>query len=841
MRVNRGLELIASADPRSTFYWIFFLYLFCYFFYFIIATEQRFKIEQSVISFFPFPLLFSFPFFFFFFFFKSLVFIIATSASIDSYHPGYPPTTPPFFFFETMFKALGFSRGSVDPDLANKQSPSTVSLNLLDDAIALEHGLKAMDFLMDDRINETDEILKDDNSAFCKLAKGVINFIEAILGFEPDVIKTACNSLYEAEQAAYKERQKAIKNNKVSSSRFPPGLEYSVAYAEAQLLSAITLFLSESVIDNAKALYRLRKAYQTFEQVSKQLNSSSLQDTLSSSISASTPNLLHTTKGSLSNQTSTASLRGKGTTVDDGILTLESLKVPEVAARAKKFHKARLERSKKLAGNDKSHHLAQVEKALADMTLGSNGTNKAGQETVDEYIVSAINACYGLLQLVISIIPPGIGRVLSIVGFNGDKDEALTMLWKATAHTNIHGCIALLALLQFYDGPTQVSDIVLPSTKTESSSLAETEGEPMIPTNFDDIDETKRCLKAALARTSKHYSHGALWQLQEGRMKASEGQLKEAVEIMDDTSRGPINLRQVEGLMLFDKTMFILALHGYETAAPNYLRLIDLNSWSHMFYTYLSGISQVEIYRMNKNSNPEKAAEAKKKALKCFNDAPSYFNSKKKILSKPMPFDTFVLRKLKLWKEIADKHNVDLVDAIGTSPTHEIIYFWNGFGRMPDDELENALKILGYTGEPGTDFSSSESKPVVQEIEDESLVRYLLQAITLRSLKRVDEGYELLKTKVLPKVYQDAPEKGHYKSGIPKVNFIRNCREPWLAPSAIYEMAIFEWTIHGTSKVDLVKDYLEMANSWSDDYELSTRVGLKIKSALSRLDDIGEL
>ena len=78
---------------------------------------------------------------------------------------------------------------------------------------------------------------------------------------------------------------------------------------------------------------------------------------------------------------------------------------------------------------------------------------------------------------------------------------------------------------------------------------------------------------------------------------------------------------------------------------------------------------------MNKNSNPEKAAEAKKKALKCFNDAPSYFNSKKKILSKPMPFDTFVLRKLKLWKEIADKHNVDLVDAIGTSPPMKLFTF----------------------------------------------------------------------------------------------------------------------------------------------------------------------
>lgn len=739
-----------------------------------------------------------------------------------------------------MFKAFGFSRGSADPDLANKKSPSSVSLNLLDDAIALEHALKAMDLLMDDRINETEDLLQDDNSAFCKLAKGVISFIEAILGFEPDVIKKACDMLYEAEQAAYKERQKAIKNNKVSSSRFPPGLEYSVAYAEAQLLSAITLFLSESVIDSAKALYRLRKAYQTFDQVSKELSSTSLQDTLTSAISASTPNLLNTSKGNLSKQASMASLRGKGVTVDDGILTMESLRIPEVASRAKKFHRARLERGKKLTGDDQSH-LAQIEKALADLTFENTGSQKAGQETVDEYIVSAINACYGILQLVISIIPPGIGRVLSIVGFNGDKDEALTMLWKATSHTNIHGCIALLALLQFYDGPTQVSDIELPRTKPENTVKDETTDDFLIPTNFDDIDETKRCLKAALSRASNHYSHGALWQLQEGRMKASESKLKEAVAIMDDTSRGPINLRQVEGLMLFDKTMFILALHGYETAAPNYLRLIDLNTWSHMFYTYLSGICQVEIYRANKTSNPEKAAEAKKKALKCFEDAPSYFHSKKKILSKPMPFDTFVLRKLKLWKEVSEKNKVDLIDAIGTSPSHEIIYFWNGFGRMPEDELENALKILGYTGKAGAGFSSSEGEPVIEEVEDESLVRYLLQSITLRNLKRIDEGYELLKAQVLPKIYHETPEKGHYKSGIPKVTFLKNCREPWLAPSAIYEMAVFEWTIHGASKIDLVRDYLEMANSWSDDYELSTRVGLKIKSALSRLEDIGKV
>lgn len=733
-----------------------------------------------------------------------------------------------------MFKALGFSRGGSEVSLDSKASTPSVSVNLLDDAISLERGLKVMDMLMDDRMNETQNLLQDDNSAFSKLATGVIHFIEAILGFEPEVIKRASDSLYEAEQAAYKERQKALKSGKVSSSSFPPGMEYSIAYAEAQLLSAITLFLSESMIDSAKALYRLRKAYQTFDEVNRQLDSSSLKDTLSRQKSASTPNLLH--KGGLSSRSSMASLRGK-VSVDDGILTSESLKIPEIASRAKRFHQARLERSKALTG-DKDDQVKLVEKALADLSLEHNINKRAGQDTVDEYIVSAINACYGLLQLVISIIPPGIGRVLSIVGFSGDKDEALSMLWKATTHQNIHGCIGLLALLQFYDGPTQVSDIEVTEVPSSPASDETATNDLPIPSNFDDITQVKKCLKAALARYSKHYSHGALWQLQQGRMKASEGKLKEAVAIMDDTSRGPINLRQVEGLMLFDKTMFIIALHGYETAAPNYLRLINLNSWSHMLYTYLAGICHVELYRANIKTDPKRAAEEKKKAIKCFEDAPT-FMGKKKILSKPMPFDIFVLRKLKQWKEIAAANNVDLVDAIGTSPSHEIIYFWNGFGKMPEEDLDLAMKILGYSAQEGTPYANSTVSPLVlKETEEESCVRYLLQSIALRNQKKVTEGYELLKKHVLPKIMTEAPEKGHFKSGLPKFTFIKKHKEPWLAPSAIYEMAVFEWTLHGTSKVQLVKDYLELSNSWGDDYELSTRVGLRTKSALSRIEEL---
>lgn len=605
-------------------------------------------------------------------------------------------------------------------------------------------------------------------------------------------------------------------------------MEYSVAYAEAQLLGAITLFLSESVIDSAKALYKLRKAFQTFDEVNKQLTSSNLKSTLSSGMASSTPNLSFTHTGNIRSQSSSASLKPNGSKSglkDNGIISLESLKNPEIAARAKKFQQARMQRANLLTGGESDRDL--ISQAISDLSLDTNKHKRAGQDTVDEYITSAINACYGLLQLVISIIPPGLGRVLSIVGFYGDKEEGLTKLWKATSHINIHGSIALLALLQFYDGPTQVSGFNPTRTATASPEV-EDFGDNPIPTDVSDLAQTKKCLRIALTQAREHYSKGPLWQLQEGRMKASEGKLREAVAIMDDTSRGPINLRQVEGLMLFDKTMFIVSLHGYETAAPNFLQLIELSSWSHMFYTYLSGISQVEIYRANKVKDPKKANEALLLAKACFEKSPSYM-SKRKILSRPMPFDTFVLRKLNQWKEAVATKRISFVDAIGTSPAHEVIYFWNGFGRMPQEELERSLEILEY----------SATAPL-KEIEDEEIIRHLLTSVVLRHLNRVEEGYELLKSKVLPKIYHNTPAKGYYKSGIPKVTFNRKHRDPWVAPSAIYEMAVFEWTLHGSEKISLVRDYLEMANSWGDDFELSTRVGLKIKSALSRLEDVSQ-
>ena len=78
-----------------------------------------------------------------------------------------------------MFKVLGLTKSSS----AKAEPKNARTLHLLDDAISLEYALRSMDLLIDDRLDLIPGLLKNGDSAFFKLAQGVISFIEATLGF----------------------------------------------------------------------------------------------------------------------------------------------------------------------------------------------------------------------------------------------------------------------------------------------------------------------------------------------------------------------------------------------------------------------------------------------------------------------------------------------------------------------------------------------------------------------------------------------------------------------------------------------------------------------------------
>lgn len=972
-----------------------------------------------------------------------------------------------------MLRALGLRKTESSASLRpptnqqngrNGSSDSTDSKNvelILQEFHDFELTLKAMDYVLDDQASKGIELMsqaaKKDKEPIFVLGLGVIQFIEATLGFESETMKLAQNTLNEAENLSYKKKVAHEKAQLKTSTIYPPGTQYAVTYAEANLLNALIMLLSESVIESAKALYKLRKAYYTLDEINKSINSHQAKHRQTGTNSAaallkknvSTPNLSanylsdsRSTLGSISDISLTNnSSRTVITSYDinnDGSSSLgeqdkeiifkhipvnlsskqkKDIKILKLAEKIYQLKKSRIigsnigntpavnrqrvdigfdsdsesslvPKSADLSdsevsvappapavsenqhshpsvmvtldndANDSTDDFVDAEEDITDDSQPINGgfenlkihngtqrqqnqqqqqhaenfstksaedikrkliesihadiLSKADTLTVDEFIHSGVNLCFGILQVVLSLIPPTIGKVLSIVGFKGSRENGLKMLWRATTERNIHGGIATLGLLVFYDGPFQFTDtdFDVPSTennndnklsaKSSVNDIQKLESRAFSQEGEATLLHPGKKLELALLKARAYFPNSVLWLLQEGRMLASQGKLTEAVTLMDSATDGSykkIEMKQAEALLVFDKAMILVYLHRYETAAEHFLRLIELNSWSHALYTYIAGSCYLEGYRMCRigvfelsatdpcKTIAEKEKFFKDKARHYLLKAPSYLQGAKKgfFQSKQMPMDRYLLRKLHGIKKTQEKNpELDFVDCVGTSLVHELSYFWNAYNRMDDANLKLSLKLLGYSGalnaehslntSVSTNSAKRQNYSYIKETEQESMLRYFLQSLTLRRLGRIPEGIRLIdnyviKDKIL--IYDTTTVAGsggaqsHPGSGLISIKsnkstsvdsvtsanvsnkslngsmisrYHKRSEDPWLYPTALYERAIFCWKVLGLQGTTEVKDWLKKAINYADDYELSARTGMRIKAAMDRLE-----
>lgn len=825
-----------------------------------------------------------------------------------------------------------------------------------------ETAFKAMDYLLDDRTDEGVELLREQQkkheqgrseqpAAIFPLALGVMEFIEATLGFEPEIMEKAHKTLLDAEAASLNNGKYNVKYHLGTSYIYPPGTEFQVTYAELTLLNALLMLLQESngVVESAKALFKLRKAYQTLDSIYKKIkeleplfnkNLEKLRKEAScnggSSASVSTVDLPgyqspHLRGGSsvslpqdvklLKNLEKVYQMRKsriEGTSLKDtsarGNINMyaNSLELSTSGVVVEKggplgIHNSKTHENAQFTNStpesaesdsddefsDASENFHNLEDASLQMhnspALGNSQVSIAGvsvlsttnstqeitnQEdnhlhvsTVDEYIHSGVQLCFGILQVVLSLIPPTIGKVLSIVGFKGDRERGLKMLWRtAITSRNIHGELALLCLLVFYDGPIQFIDegFQLPGHEdfNVTSIISITKKSSISDNELDTILRNPALYTPQLLTKARGYfPHNALWLLQEGRMLAAQGKVAQAATLMQSFTDNPdttINMQQVEALLVFDRAILYVFNHDYDEAARDFIHLLDINSWSKSIYLYFAGSCYLEKWRMIKMCIFK--VEDKEKSLKYYADkaehylkmAPTYVpghginatNKKGGIGggNKQMPFDKFLLRKLKNVEKCQKIYpQVSFLNSFGTSPIHELIYFWNGYNRMAKPELELSIKSLGYSGAVNAEYSANtdiQKFSQIHETEDEAMLRYFFQSIILRLLKKFSEGVTLLDSKVISKyVTQDAPNM--------PFKFIRMNYSPYLYPIALYERSMFVWLLRTSKENPDTKAIIEESNSWLKkaetvgdigDYELSSRTGMKIKAACDRLD-----
>lgn len=403
---------------------------------------------------------------------------------------------------------------------------------------------------------------------------------------------------------------------------------------------------------------------------------------------------------------------------------------------------------------------------------------------VDVFILSGSNFCFGMLLLLLSFIPPSFATLLKIVGFKGDRERGMEMLWQATKFHNIHGAMAGIVLSGYLNGFTNFCDI--------------------LPTTGDGAYPKERCT-ALLVAMRERYPKSHLWLLEEARMLASDKELEKAVKFMEDAGESP--LKQLEALSWFERSLNNMYMHDYESTAFAFEKCVKLNNWSHGLYYFICGASFVELYRRNKSTDP---SAARTYAVK----AESFFKlvipntGKKKFMARQLPFDIFVIRKIQKWEARAKDWNCDFVDAIGVSPLEEMIYFWNGYKRMRDDHLQVSLDNLAWS-------ESSANPHWEKEGLDERSILVILRAATLRNMNRTAEAKQLLEKDILP---------------VDKVLFKGNLKDNWTAPCARYEMAANLWREadadghpeNHAQVLDECRDWLDEVTKW-DGFDLDAR------------------
>ncbi len=341
----------------------------------------------------------------------------------------------------------------------------------------------------------------------------------------------------------------------------------------------------------------------------------------------------------------------------------------------------------------------------------------------DIFIHSGTRLCYGVLLVVFSMVEnPIFNKILYIVGFKGDRERGTRYLWQATRFNNLNSAIAGIALLGYYNGLVGFCEI-LPTDADADNDLA---GYPRA-----------KCM-TLLTEMRKRYPESRFWKMEEARMHSYNRNLSAAVKILAENSNS--NMKQIATINMFEMALASMFLHDYELCARSWIQCSELSQWSPALYAYLTGVAYLELYRNTRKTDPKAAKKHREKAKSYIKKGPP-LAGRQKVMARDLPFDLYIVRKVKKWEERSKAWNVDIIDAIGVSPLAEMIHFWGGPKKQNPEELRKSIELL--------DWARTENPDRFKDDLDETAIQAVLKASFLRNLGSLDEASEILETQVL--------------------------------------------------------------------------------------------
>ncbi|KAK5076464.1 Mitochondrial outer membrane protein iml2 [Lithohypha guttulata] len=751
-----------------------------------------------------------------------------------------------------------------------KATVSHERLDLQAEAQNMDLALRAAEKIMNDDIVGAEEALKGGDSAFHKLSKGTLGFMKSTLGFEQEVMKEATQLLAEAENSAYTYYYKAQHDTSAFQSNiYDKGAEFLLCQAEAQIMSAVVGVLNESLTESLKGFYKMRKAYMILEslmaQEQKYMQARAVQS-LQGSHMASKESLtsLHSAHSNTnpiiveppvqSQPAKPSGLRNAMTSNrtespdSDEFVEADENHSQHPVTQKYEGHLGksgprqdfgddldqklqRLDVNSNLLGTSPTPSEMGSRPPLSRTTTGGSkfglieieADDQVFKNSLDVFIHSGTNLMFGIISLMISVIPPTFAKVLAVIGFRGNREKGMRMLWQASRFSNVNGGMAALVLFGWYNGLIGFCDIY-------------SDPDPSVPLMDQVEGYPSDRLKGLLAEMRNRYPDSHLWMIEEARMAAAGRDIDRALELLGRA--GKSDMKQLQALQVFEKSLNAQNSHHYELCAESFLECVELNAWSQALYYFVAGAALLQ--RSRDLAAEGNAAEAQKLATLAeehIKKAPS-FVGKKKMMGRQLPFDLFVQRKVNKWTANSAAWGCSFLDAVGVPPIEESIFLWNGYKKMNESQLQKSLQNLER---------AEQSPHWDKQGIDAQTVATLLRATIYRNLRQHKKAQAILEENVFV----------HDKSA-----FSAPGMDTWAAPASYYEHAVNSWqqrneyivrfgtslagpsaNQQSASNAEIVADrvhvasarkHVETAKNWGS-YELDARIGMKITAALGAI------
>ncbi|KAJ1307250.1 hypothetical protein OPQ81_001363 [Rhizoctonia solani] len=493
----------------------------------------------------------------------------------------------------------------------------------LQDLTAASNGFKLM---LNDDVDGAKKLFGEGNSAFHLLGLGVIDFLKAALGMEEDLMPGAVKSLTEAE-AGSKAAAKATRLVKGGApSRYPVGMEHEICQADATVLLGLTQALSESYMGYLQCMYSLNSAHGKFSKMYKQVFPHGLG---SYGTPAQTPSVSR--KPSAANVAASMPATGMQTPASGTSSAASSIMNGKTGASTPVTPV-----SKPSGGGFLSRLTGKVTQSTPSLPAAPSENGVMVPEgPIEELIVAGAAFGYGLFNLVFSLLPNKVKKVVGFLGYQSDRRLGLEALHVAAGVENdVHSSFAAINLsFSAYFFPSEIPSLVLMTYN----------GVILLLTGWQaDEERIVRQYREMLISVQCKYPHGSLWILNRAKLERMTGNPEKAIEILREglSPSRPIKFQQADALLMFELSWTLLADRQYEDAAKSFLKIIEMNSWSHATYTYIAAGCYLALAK----DKPE--FKAKARAL--LESIPKLLD-RKKIGGKDLPTEVFIQKKTSVY------------------------------------------------------------------------------------------------------------------------------------------------------------------------------------------------